>query len=71
MPLGEASVVIQVVMPHRAASLEACRHLIERLKHELPVWKREVWEGGADWGTNAADLVHASEVPSAPGQADS
>jgi molybdopterin synthase catalytic subunit len=46
VPLGEASVVIQVATPHRAASFEACRYLIERLKHELPVWKHEVWENG-------------------------
>lgn len=46
VPLGEASVVIQVVTPHRAASFEACRHLIEKLKQELPVWKREIWERG-------------------------
>lgn len=46
VPLGQASVVIQVVTPHRAASFEACRHLIERLKQELPVWKRERWERG-------------------------
>ncbi len=44
--LGEASVVIQVLTPHRAASFEACRHLIERLKMELPVWKHEIWERG-------------------------
>jgi len=58
VPLGEASVVIQVVTPHRAASFEACRHLIERLKHELPVWKHEVWERGRTfvegWNVNTA-----------------
>lgn len=46
VPLGEASVVIQVLTPHRAASFAACRHLIERLKQELPVWKHEIWERG-------------------------
>ena len=43
---GEASVVIQVATPHRAESFEACRYLIDRLKHELPIWKRQVWRDG-------------------------
>lgn len=43
---GEASVVIQVATPHRGESFEACRYLIDRLKHDLPVWKREVWRDG-------------------------
>lgn len=43
---GEASVVIQVATPHRGEAFEACRYLIDRLKHDLPVWKREVWRDG-------------------------
>ena len=44
--IGEASVVIQVATPHRGEAFEACRYLIDRLKHDLPVWKREVWRDG-------------------------
>jgi len=43
---GGASVVIQVATPHRGESFDACRYLIDRLKHELPVWKTEVWQRG-------------------------
>ncbi len=43
---GAASVVIQVAAPHRGESFDACRYLIDRLKHELPVWKKEVWQRG-------------------------
>jgi len=43
---GEASVVIQVATPHRGASFDACRYLIDTLKQELPVWKKEVWRDG-------------------------
>jgi molybdopterin synthase catalytic subunit len=46
VPLGKASVVIQVASPHRGEAFEACRYLIDRLKRELPVWKRETWECG-------------------------
>ena len=43
---GEASVVIQVATPHRGEAFEACRYLIDRLKRDLPVWKREIWRDG-------------------------
>ena len=43
---GQASVVIQVGTPHRSEAFTACRYLIDRIKHELPIWKREIWERG-------------------------
>lgn len=43
---GQASVVIQAAAPHRGEAFDACRWCIERIKHELPVWKREIWERG-------------------------
>jgi molybdopterin synthase catalytic subunit len=43
---GQASVVIQVGTPHRSEAFAACRYLIDRIKHELPIWKREIWEHG-------------------------
>ncbi len=46
VPPGQASVVIQVATPHRGEGFESCRWLIDRVKHELPIWKREVWERG-------------------------
>jgi len=48
--LGETSVVIGVAAPHRAASYEASRFVIEEVKSRLPVWKRERYvEGDAAW----------------------
>jgi molybdopterin synthase catalytic subunit len=44
--LGQASVVIQVAAPHRGEAFDACRYLIDRIKHELPIWKREIWQRG-------------------------
>ena len=45
--LAEPSVVIAVATPHRAESFEACRWLIDTLKVDVPVWKREVWDDGS------------------------
>ncbi|HEY5058276.1 MAG TPA: molybdenum cofactor biosynthesis protein MoaE [Gaiellaceae bacterium] len=47
--IGEPSVVIAVSAPHRAAALEACREAIDTLKERIPLWKKEVYEGGAEW----------------------
>ena len=49
LAVGERSVVIAVASPHRAAAFEACRHVIERLKEDAPIWKREVYGDGAVW----------------------
>lgn len=45
--LAEPSVVIAVSTPHRAESFEACRWLIDTLKIDVPVWKKEVWDDGS------------------------
>jgi molybdopterin synthase catalytic subunit len=47
--IGEASVVIAVAAPHRDDCYEASRYAIEQLKIIVPIWKREVWEDGAEW----------------------
>ena len=50
VPVGEASVVIAVASPHRAAAYEASRAALERLKAEIPIWKREHYaDGEAEW----------------------
>lgn len=63
LELGESSVVCAVSAPHRPEAFAAARFAIDALKVSVPVWKREVWPGGSDWGTNAADLVDVADVP--------
>jgi MoaE-MoaD fusion protein len=47
--IGEPSVVIAVSAPHRAAALDACREAIDTLKQTIPLWKKEIYEGGEEW----------------------
>src|SRR5260370_3471434 len=47
--IGETSVLIIVASAHRAAAFEACRWLIDTLKHTIPIWKKEHFEDGAVW----------------------
>lgn len=67
LTLGESSVIAAVSAPHRPEAFAAARFTIDALKVSVPVWKREIWDGGSDWGTNGADLVDASDVDSPRG----
>ena len=49
LEIGEASVVIAVSAPHREAALAACKEAIDTLKETVPLWKKEVYEGGEEW----------------------
>jgi len=46
---GERIVFVAATAPHRAAALEACAYLIDRLKTDAPFWKRETRAGAASW----------------------
>ena len=47
--IGETSVVIAVSAAHRQAALAACKDAIDELKERVPLWKKEVYEGGEEW----------------------
>jgi molybdopterin synthase catalytic subunit/molybdopterin converting factor small subunit len=47
--VGEASVAIAISSPHRQDALAACAEAIDTLKNTVPLWKKEVYEGGEEW----------------------
>jgi len=49
LAIGEASVVVAVSAPHRQDALAACKDAIDTLKQTVPLWKKEVYEGGEEW----------------------
>lgn len=50
LEVGDAAVVIAVAAAHRAQAFDVCRAIIETIKTELPVWKRQVEaDGTATW----------------------
>lgn len=50
LALSEISVVVAVSTPHRGASFEACRWIMDTFKEVVPIWKKEVWaDGTEDW----------------------
>jgi molybdopterin synthase catalytic subunit len=49
VPIGEASVIIAVSAAHRGPAMAACRDAIDTLKQTVPIWKKEVFQGGEEW----------------------
>jgi molybdopterin synthase catalytic subunit len=58
VPIGEASVMIAVASPHRDDGFKACRYIIDELKKRVPIWKKELYEGGELWiGTQSGERL--------------
>jgi molybdopterin synthase catalytic subunit len=50
LEIGESSIVIAVAAPHRHAAFEACAYAMDRVKEDVPVWKKEFFaDGEAHW----------------------
>jgi molybdopterin synthase catalytic subunit len=56
LALSEASVAVVASSPHRPEAFDAARFCIDTLKETVPIWKREHWAGGSDWGQCAHDI---------------
>jgi len=62
--LGEPSVIVAVSAPHRAEAFEGAREAIDRIKAEVPVWKREVEHDGAQrWAEGEQPPLDRQEEP--------
>jgi molybdopterin synthase catalytic subunit len=62
LDVGESSVVVVASSPHRPEAFAAARFCIDSLKATVPIWKREVWEGGDEWGLDAHDVTDVTDV---------
>ena len=60
--LSESSVVVAVSSAHRAVAFDAARFAIDALKESAPIWKKENWSGGSDWGTGAHEVTAPQNV---------
>jgi len=59
--LSDSTVVVAVSSPHRDVAFEAARFCIDTLKVSVPMWKREVWEGGSAWSDEVSPIVNARD----------
>lgn len=47
LAVGEISVLVAVGCPHRSEAFAACKYAIDTLKHNAPIWKKEIWQDGS------------------------
>lgn len=57
LAVGEYSVVVAVSAAHRGDAFDAGRYCIDTVKVSVPIWKRERWSGGDDWGLDAHEVA--------------
>ncbi len=60
--LAEPAVVIAVSSPHRQEAFEAAQFCIDTVKRCVPMWKREMWEGGSAWSEEAEPILRVDDV---------
>ena len=50
LKIGEIAVIVAVACPRRGKAFEACRQIVEEIKHTVPIWKRQRFaDGDAEW----------------------
>ncbi|WP_257209959.1 molybdenum cofactor biosynthesis protein MoaE [Rhodococcus erythropolis] len=50
LTIGDLALVAAVAAPHRAEAFAVCAELVERIKHDVPIWKRQRFEDGlSEW----------------------
>ncbi len=49
LEIGEVSLVVAVASPHRSEAFAACQYVVDRIKQDVPIWKKEVFENGEVW----------------------
>ena len=49
LEIGEISLVVAVASPHRQEAFQACLYTVDRIKQDVPIWKKEVFEDGEVW----------------------
>lgn len=60
LAIGDLAVWVGVSSPHRDAAFDACRYVIDEVKHRVPIWKKEHYEDGdSGWVNCEASATHA------------
>ena len=64
LELSDTAVLVAAVAPHRDEAFQACRYIIDEVKHRLPIWKKEHYaDGEAHW----VNCKRCSVLPGTPG----
>jgi len=62
LELGEMAVWVGVSAGHRDDAFKACRHIIDEIKHRLPIWKKEYYaDGDSGWINCQTEALEADK----------
>jgi molybdopterin synthase catalytic subunit len=64
LDIGDCAVWVGVSAAHRGAAFDACRYIIDEIKHRLPIWKKEHYQKGATAWINCATQAASDSLPS-------
>ncbi|MBF6182807.1 molybdenum cofactor biosynthesis protein MoaE [Nocardia otitidiscaviarum] len=53
LTIGDLAITVAVAAPHRAEAFTVCADLVDRIKHEVPIWKRQRFADGLSEWVNA------------------
>ncbi|MFI6867390.1 molybdenum cofactor biosynthesis protein MoaE [Nocardia sp. NPDC050406] len=53
LTIGDLAITVAVAAPHRAEAFTVCAELVDRIKHEVPIWKRQLFADGLSEWVNA------------------
>ncbi|WP_280261891.1 molybdenum cofactor biosynthesis protein MoaE [Nocardia wallacei] len=53
LTIGDLAIAVAVAAPHRADAFATCSELVDRIKHEVPIWKRQLFADGMSEWVNA------------------
>jgi molybdopterin synthase catalytic subunit len=60
LAIGELAVWVGVSAGHRAEAFDACRYIIDEVKHRVPIWKKEHYEDGDSGWVNCERCAEAA-----------
>jgi len=61
LEIGDCAVWVGVTAAHRGAAFDACRFVIDQVKQDVPIWKKEHYRDGASGWVNCATGAPRSE----------
>jgi len=65
LEIGAIAVWVGVAAVHRGEAFDACRYIIDHVKHSVPIWKKEHYQDGDSGWVNCEHCAAAAEVPRA------